>query len=321
MKKNFTFSFLLFSFAIVQAQTAPDPNMSVLNGNFEDATDMAKNANGNWAIKGFFIEELNPGVNFIESGSGLINLYGINNSQAFKVQVKNNSTDNALQVITLSTEPIDISKRQLGKYYLKMNLKVASALLAKRPFVYAVFATDANGNDVTAATCVDVTAERTALNASNDFTSATLIANYQPMYNVYQINANTSGTGGNAKFIRFKLSFGKNCPSIDASTFGTTFYFDDFTLAGPAENTTGINDQISNSSMHIYPNPAKDYVMVNSTDDISEIVVYSTSGAVQKKVLVNSNNYKLDISSLPNGIYVVTAKNSKGAVNQKISKL
>ena len=320
MKKIFTFLFLLFVFVIVHAQTAPDPNMAVLNGNFEDATDMAKNTSKNWAIKGFFIEELNPGVNFIESGSGLINLYGINNSQAFKVQVKNNATDNGLQVITLSTESIDISKRQLGKYYLKMNLKVANALAAKRPFVYAVFATDANGNDVTAATCVDVSAERTALNAANDFTSATLIANYQPMYNVYQINANTSGTGGNAKFIRFKLSFGKNCPSIDASTFGTTFYFDDFTLAGPAENTTAISDPVYNRSMHVYPNPAKDYVMVNSTDGINEIAVYSISGALQKKVLVNSNDYKLDISALSNGIYIVAIKNTKGVVNQMISK-
>jgi hypothetical protein len=320
MKKIFTFSFLLFVFTFVMAQTPPAPNMNVVNGNFEDLADMAKNANGKWAIKGFYVEPL-AAANFIESGSGLAPAIGVANTQAFKVQVENNSTDNgAVQTMTLVTEPINISNRNPGRYYLKMKVKVATALLAKRPFQFLVVATDANGNDVTTSTCIDVSAERTALNSVNDFSSTTKIADYQAMYSVFDVAANTSGNGGNVKFITFKLSFGKNCPAT-GSTFGTTFYFDDFTLAGPAESTTAISELNSSSSIHVYPNPAKDYVMVKSNDGINEIAVYSISGAVQKKVLVNSNDYKLDISLLPNGIYFVAVKNSKGVINQKISKL
>jgi hypothetical protein len=320
MKRIFTFSFLLFVFAFVQAQTPPTPNITVVNGNFEDLADMAKNANGKWAIKGFYVEPL-AAANFIESGSGLAPKFGIGNTQAFKVQVENNSTDNgAVQTMNIATEPINISNRNLGRYYLKMNVKVVTALLAKRPFQFLVVATDANGNDVTTSTCTDVSAERTTLNSVNDFSSTTKIADYQATYSVFDVAANTSGNGGNVKFITFKLSFGKNCPAT-GSTFGTTFYFDDFTLAGPAENTTAISDLMSNTSLQVYPNPAKDYVMVKSTDCINEIAVYSISGAVQKKVLVNSDNYKLDISPLPNGIYIVAIRNSKGVVNKKISKI
>jgi hypothetical protein len=313
MKRIFTFSFLLFVFAFVQAQT----DIAVNNGDFEDKTDMVKNTTKNWAIKGFYIEELHPDTNFVSGASGLAPALGVNSSQAFKVAVQTNAITNQEQVVTLSTEPIDISKRNPGKYYLKMNIKVANPLQAKRPFQFLLVATDDKGLDVTSATAIDQSTERSTLNATSDFQAVN--NNYQPMYNVYEIIKNTSGVGGNAKYIRFKLVFGKNCP-VSGNAFGTTFYFDNFTLTGPAENTTAISDLNSNSSVHVYPNPAKDYVVVQSTDGINEIAVYSISGAVQKKVLVNSQNYKLDISPLPNGIYIVAIRNSKGVVNKKISK-
>jgi hypothetical protein len=99
---------------------------------------------------------------------------------------------------------------------------------------------------------------------------------------------------------------------VSGNAFGTTFYFDNFTLTGPAENTTAISDLNSNSSVYVYPNPAKDYVVVQSTDGINEIAVYSISGAVQKlERCGNGKGYLIETRSVsvrPPGLRTMRAE-------------
>jgi len=72
------------------------------------------------------------------------------------------------------------------------------------------------------------------------------------------------------------------------------------------------SEQIENDELLIYPNPATDFVII--PDYSGEIVVSGMDG----KILINENiNERLDISSLPEGMYIIQA----GKKRTLISKL
>jgi hypothetical protein len=69
----------------------------------------------------------------------------------------------------------------------------------------------------------------------------------------------------------------------------------------------------------VYPNPASDWIMVESNTPISTIGIYDISGR-------NVNSYKylqdqiISISHLPAGIYFISASTDKGQIINKIIK-
>ena len=76
---------------------------------------------------------------------------------------------------------------------------------------------------------------------------------------------------------------------------------------------------VSNSvkeSFKIYPNPASDFVMIETKDDIKNINIYSISG---QKVL-NTQDKKINIQSLKSGIYLVEIKTVQSTTTHKIIK-
>ena len=85
-------------------------------------------------------------------------------------------------------------------------------------------------------------------------------------------------------------------------------------------------ENISSTSDHkatnwtISPNPASDYIQiqgVNSSTDIS-VDVYNTSGV---KMLTLRNEYLIDLSPLPSGIYILNIITDSGLLSKKFSKI
>jgi Leucine-rich repeat (LRR) protein len=69
--------------------------------------------------------------------------------------------------------------------------------------------------------------------------------------------------------------------------------------------TTSINAQIERHSLTIYPNPAKSYTTITSTENINRIELCDVSGRTIQSLTVNAMSYLLDLNQLPKGIYLI----------------
>ena len=64
-------------------------------------------------------------------------------------------------------------------------------------------------------------------------------------------------------------------------------------------------DNVDNQQLALYPNPAKDVLIINNITDNQEVTIYSMNGATIKRVVV-SDNAEINISELRPGMYVVS---------------
>ncbi|MCF6366116.1 MAG: T9SS type A sorting domain-containing protein [Bacteroidales bacterium] len=71
---------------------------------------------------------------------------------------------------------------------------------------------------------------------------------------------------------------------------------------------------IINSEFKVYPNPAKDFIQITGPGSI-KIEFYNISG----KQFLSSNKKKINISNIPNGIYLLKIQTSEGQIIKKIS--
>lgn len=79
--------------------------------------------------------------------------------------------------------------------------------------------------------------------------------------------------------------------------------FENLSISDPIEFST--------SKPMIYPNPAKDFIQVDYKNEIKEVFIYSLNG---KQVLHSFKN-KIDVSSLPEAVYVVKILDSTGEIS------
>ncbi len=85
---------------------------------------------------------------------------------------------------------------------------------------------------------------------------------------------------------------------------------------------SSVNDiTADNNSISVYPNPAKDFITVNSIATIKSVKVYNTVGQVVIEKLVKDNVAKIAISELKSGVYFVATETEKGIVTKKINVL
>ncbi len=66
------------------------------------------------------------------------------------------------------------------------------------------------------------------------------------------------------------------------------------------------------TSLRVYPNPVVDEMTVETTDDIHSVAIYNLAGAtvMLNNCYVDGNRAKVDVASLPAGIYLVEVNNS-----------
>ncbi len=93
-----------------------------------------------------------------------------------------------------------------------------------------------------------------------------------------------------------------------------TFYYSDI---------VGINEAIDNSLITIYPNPANDFIMINTQSiNNNEIQIFNAYG--QNVMIVESHcnvpQQRIDISQLPAGIYFIRISNDVNNITKKIIK-
>jgi hypothetical protein len=132
-----------------------------------------------------------------------------------------------------------------------------------------------------------------------------------------------------------------NWPLLNETVIAGTEYNDsswppsangDYVYAVQAQYTTGesefsfsniinlLNAGVSFSKIpeiQVYPNPASEYVMLNRVKD-SELLVFGMNGTLYQTKRINVDLYKLDVSMLARGTYLLVVKNNSGMRQQKL---
>ena len=76
-----------------------------------------------------------------------------------------------------------------------------------------------------------------------------------------------------------------------------------------------------NPTLNVYPNPATDMVNIQVQDgNATSFEIYDMQGKIVLQDIVNSNNTSLNVSSLSNGLYILSLRNEQNqAIQKKIS--
>jgi hypothetical protein len=70
----------------------------------------------------------------------------------------------------------------------------------------------------------------------------------------------------------------------------------------------------------VYPNPATDLVNINSANSIDSYSIYDLTGRVVKNSNPNSNNFRIDVTSLSKGVYLVKLNSGDKTSSVKLIK-
>lgn len=137
------------------------------------------------------------------------------------------------------------------------------------------------------------------LNITNDFTGdKTVFAT-----NTFDFTASTTTV---VIYVRSLLSINKD----------TEVYFDNISLI-KKEATASVNSVLDNA-FAVYPNPATDYITIDSGDfEVSSVELYNLLGKkVQEEKELNNN--KLDVSNLTKGVYMLKINTEIGSLNKRV---
>jgi hypothetical protein len=84
--------------------------------------------------------------------------------------------------------------------------------------------------------------------------------------------------------------------------------------------TTLLDNQINRPKFTVFPNPAKSFITISSTESIERIELCDISGRIILSKTVNSNAYTFDLSEHSKGIYIVKGFNEKGVITKRFVK-
>ncbi|MBR1769917.1 MAG: DUF4465 domain-containing protein [Bacteroidales bacterium] len=113
-----------------------------------------------------------------------------------------------------------------------------------------------------------------------------------------------------------KVVFSVECPDEMVSTY---FCLDNFVYEGGDLVLSDRAMEKNNSEIKIYPNPARDYINVLSSRDLTTpivISVYNAQGLMVAQQNLNDLNMSLDVSRLANGTYFYRISNINGLLKQ-----
>lgn len=95
-----------------------------------------------------------------------------------------------------------------------------------------------------------------------------------------------------------------------------TAYFDNLKVYNLAMLSTA-NVATNKNSISVYPNPATDFIQINSFGKIKSIELYDSAG---KKIPTTAENNKMDVRNLTAGLYLVNIKTENGNFSEKFIK-
>ena len=85
--------------------------------------------------------------------------------------------------------------------------------------------------------------------------------------------------------------------------------------------TVNINENISENSISIYPNPANDFVTVTSLKfQVSSCFIVDVYGKTIKQFEVLNSEFRINLEDLPSGIYFLRLSTENGIITKKLVK-
>ncbi len=86
------------------------------------------------------------------------------------------------------------------------------------------------------------------------------------------------------------------------------------------ETWTGLHD-VEQNEVHIWPNPVHDYFQYKSSKGIDEILIYDSRGKLIKSEKINSQEERINLEILSEGIYFASFRKEKAISVYKLLKL
>jgi len=87
----------------------------------------------------------------------------------------------------------------------------------------------------------------------------------------------------------------------------------------PEGTYTSVDEVSKDSDLNIYPNPARDIIKINSSDVIKRVDVYNTLGTVVNTKIANAANLQLNVSHLPQGMYIIKVETGNGVLTRHVN--
>ena len=89
------------------------------------------------------------------------------------------------------------------------------------------------------------------------------------------------------------------------------------------EDVSNVTENINETKrVRIYPNPAKDHLLITTQDlMIENLELYSLDGVLLKSIRPATERYVLDVTGLNDGIYMIRVHTAEGVVNRRIGVL
>lgn len=83
------------------------------------------------------------------------------------------------------------------------------------------------------------------------------------------------------------------------------------------QQPVGINHIETNSDLQLWPNPSAGFITLNTLAN-SQITIYNAVGKQLNQYYTNNNVTSLNLSQLPNGVYIVNTQNNNSTHNTKL---
>jgi flagellar hook assembly protein FlgD len=93
---------------------------------------------------------------------------------------------------------------------------------------------------------------------------------------------------------------------------------DEITRVIRDSTATSVTPLSNNRVITLYPNPATDQVKIQSNERVENISIYNTQGALVKRGKETKQANSIDLSDLPNGMYIAKIKTVQSVVTKKL---
>ncbi|MCR9171079.1 MAG: T9SS type A sorting domain-containing protein [bacterium] len=86
-------------------------------------------------------------------------------------------------------------------------------------------------------------------------------------------------------------------------------------------NTTASTPELLASKVTIAPNPAQDFITVDSDYDLNQAVFIDAAGRVVETIEIVASQQALSVANLPKGVYTVQLSGGQGIIEKRFVKL
>ncbi|HSD15151.1 MAG TPA: T9SS type A sorting domain-containing protein [Flavobacterium sp.] len=133
-----------------------------------------------------------------------------------------------------------------------------------------------------------------------------------------------NGGGGHGNIL-LKIKTRQNLVSGDVATNKADIFFDynaaiETNLASTIFQSLGVNENVIDNSVTVYPNPVKDVFTVKSANAIKSIQLFDVRGRILLTRVSNEVIESIDMASKTSGIYFVKITTTEGVKIEKILK-